>query len=232
MEIIIGATKTCHHRPILEEQLQDAGLPYEVKFFEDHPEIIEKYHLKTSPLLIVDNKVVSVGLPGRKKIMELKTERTNINKMDISEKRAPERENTQMIPQPVKGEAGLVIVDTTWGKIQPISVAENVRAVDELEVHRFQENGLQIIDSRTSDFYEISTIPGAKNIPYNEIADRMDELDRNKPTIFFCNGPQCPQSPTAIRSILSNSYPPEKILYYRGGMHDWLTLGLPFVEGK
>ncbi len=227
MKIIIAATKTCKHRPILEKQLQDAGLPYEVMYFEDHPELMEAYHLKTSPLLIVDDKVVSVGLPGEKKIMELKTERTNINKMDISEKRAPKRENTQMVPQPVRGETGLVIVDTTWGKIQPITVAKNVRTVDELEVHKFQENGLQIIDSRTPDFYEISTIPGAKNIPHNEIADRMDELNRNKPTIFFCNGPQCPQSPSAIRSLLSNSYPPEKILYYRGGMHDWITLGLP-----
>jgi rhodanese-related sulfurtransferase len=168
-----------------------------------------------------------VGLPGEKKIMELKTERTNLNKKDISEKRAPKRDSTQMVPQPVSGEPGLVIIDTTWGEIQPIEIAENVRAVDELEVHEFQEKGLQIIDSRTSDFYKTATIPGAKNIPHNEITDRMDELDRNNPAIFFCNGPQCPQSPTAIRNLLSNGYPPEKILYYRGGMHDWITLGLP-----
>ncbi|MGM0621069.1 MAG: rhodanese-like domain-containing protein [Bacteroidota bacterium] len=227
MKIIIAATKACQHRPILEEQLKDAGLPYEVMFFEDHPEMIEKYHLKTSPLFIVNDKVVSVGLPGEKKIMELKTERTNINKKDISEKRAPKREDTQMVPQPVSGEPGLVIVDTTWGIIQPIEIAENVRTVDEFEVHKYQEKGLPIVDSRTSDFYEASTISGAKNIPHNEITERMDELDRSKPTIFFCNGPQCPQSPTAIRNLLSAGYPPEKILYYRGGMHDWITLGLP-----
>ncbi|MDA3881095.1 MAG: rhodanese-like domain-containing protein [Prolixibacteraceae bacterium] len=232
MNIIIAATKTCNHRPIIEEQLQDAGLPYEVMFFEDHPEIIEKYHLKTSPLFIVNDKVVSVGLPGEKKIMELKTERTNINKKDISEKRALKRENTQMVPQPVSGETGLVIVDTTWGKIQPMKIAEGVRTVGELEVHKFQENGIPVIDSRTSDFYEVSTISGAKNIPYNEIAERMGELDRNKTTVFFCNGPQCPQSPSAIRNLMSAGYPPEKILYYRGGMHDWITLGLPVVGGK
>lgn len=227
MKIIIAATKTCQHRPILEEQLQDAGLPYDVMFFEDHPEMIEKYHLKTSPLFIVNDKVVSVGLPGEKKIMELKTEKTNISEKDISEKRAPKRENTQMVPQPFSGETGLVIVDTTWGKIQPIKIAENVRTVDELEVNKFQENGFLIIDSRTSDFYEVSTIPGAKNIPHNEIIERMGELDVGQPAIFFCNGPQCPQSPSAIHNLLEAGYPPEKILYYRGGMHDWVTLGLP-----
>ena len=72
MKIIIAATKTCNHRPILEEQLQDAGLQYEVMYFEDHPELMEAYHLKTSPLLIVDKKVVSVGLPEKTKIIELK----------------------------------------------------------------------------------------------------------------------------------------------------------------
>jgi rhodanese-related sulfurtransferase len=152
--------------------------------------------------------------------------------MDINEKRTPKRDKTQMVPQPVKGEVGLVQVDTTWGIIQPLQVADGVRTVDETEVNEFQENGLPIIDSRTSDFYESSTIPDAKNIPHNEITDRMGELDRNTPAIFFCNGPQCPQSPTAIRNLLSAGYPPEKILYYRGGMHDWLTLGLPVAEGK
>ncbi len=71
MKIIIAATKACQHRPILEEQLQDAGLPYEVMFFEDHPEMIEKYHLKTSPLFIVDDIVVSAGMPEHSIIIEL-----------------------------------------------------------------------------------------------------------------------------------------------------------------
>lgn len=71
MKITIGATKTCTHRPKLEEQLQDAGLQYELLYFEDHPELIETYKLKTSPLLIVDDKVVSVGMPEHSIITEL-----------------------------------------------------------------------------------------------------------------------------------------------------------------
>ncbi|MFA5419750.1 MAG: rhodanese-like domain-containing protein [Bacteroidales bacterium] len=151
--------------------------------------------------------------------------------MDINEKRLPKRDETQMVPQPVKGEVGLVQVDTTWGIIQPLQVANGVRTVVEIEVSEFQEKELPIIDARTPDFYDISTIPGAKNIPHNKIIERMSELDRDQPSIFFCNGPQCPQSPWAIHNLLEAGYPPEKILYYRGGMHDWVTLGLP-VENK
>ncbi|NDP22531.1 MAG: hypothetical protein GZ091_15825 [Paludibacter sp.] len=72
MKIIIAATKTCPYRPILEEQLQDAGLQYEVMYFENHRELIEAYKLKTSPLLIVNGDVVSVGMPEHSQIIDLK----------------------------------------------------------------------------------------------------------------------------------------------------------------
>ena len=71
------------------------------------------------------------------------------------------------------------------------------------------------------------SIPGSKNIPYDELVERIDELDENHPSIFFCNEPQCPQSSTAIKNLLEAGYPADRILYYRGGMHDWITLGLP-----
>lgn len=150
--------------------------------------------------------------------------------MDINEKRNPKRENSLMVPQSVKEDPGMVLVDTTWGKIQPITVAEGVRTVDEIQVDEHRQNHLQLIDARKSHFYDESTIPGAKNIPHTEVVDRMDELDRNRPAIFFCNGPQCPQSPNAIKNLLEAGYPADKIWYYRGGMHDWATLGLPVVK--
>lgn len=90
----------------------------------------------------------------------------------------------------------------------------------------------QIIDARTADFYEVSTIPGAKNIPHDEAIERMDELDRDQAAIFICNGPQCTQSPSAIHNLLAAGYPAGKILYYRGGMHDWVTLSLPVIKGS
>jgi predicted thioredoxin/glutaredoxin len=71
MKIKIAATKTCNHRPILEQQLQDAGLQYKLEYFEDHPELIKKYGLKISPLFIVDEKVVTVGMPEQSIITEL-----------------------------------------------------------------------------------------------------------------------------------------------------------------
>ena len=147
--------------------------------------------------------------------------------MNINEKRNPKREESQMIPQPVREDPGMVLVDTTWGKIQPINIADGVKTVDEIQVYEYQQKGFQIIDARKSHFYEEITIPGSTNIPNTEIVERMSELNLSQPAIFYCNGPQCPQSPTAIKNLLEAGYPADKIWYYRGGMHDWITMGLP-----
>ncbi len=152
--------------------------------------------------------------------------------MTTTIQRIPQRDNACLVPQPVPGEPGLFQVDATWGTIQPMQIAPGVRTVGELDVIAHLEQSLPVIDSRTEDFYTAATIPGAKNIPYPQAAERMDELDREQPAIFFCNGPQCGQSPTAIRALLEAGYPADKILYYRGGMHDWLTLGLPAQPGN
>ncbi len=146
-------------------------------------------------------------------------------------KRAQRNEEPHLVPRPVPEQPGVVRVDTTWGTIEPMQVAEGVRTVGELEVIEHVEQDLPVVDSRTTDFFVECTIPGAINIPYPEAVSRMDELDPTRPTIFFCNGPQCGQSPAAIRALLEAGYPPDKILYYRGGLHDWLTLGLPVGPG-
>lgn len=138
----------------------------------------------------------------------------------------------QVVPQPVQGQPGLVQVDATWRTIQPMRVAEGVHTVGEIEVIDHLEQGLPLVDGRTRDLHENSTIPDARSIPHPDVTTRIKELDREQPTVFFCNGPQCGQSPLAIRALLDAGYPPGKILYYRGGLHDWMTLGLPVVPGE
>ena len=50
-------------------------------------------------------------------------------------------------------------------------------------------------------------------------------------SIVFCNGPQCPQTPDAIGHLLEAGHPAASIAYYRGGLHDWVTLGYPIEAG-
>lgn len=48
-----------------------------------------------------------------------------------------------------------------------------------------QKNDLPIIGTRKPGTIDKVSIPGSKNISYDEIVKRMKELDENHPSIFF-----------------------------------------------
>ncbi|MDU8942463.1 rhodanese-like domain-containing protein [Ovoidimarina sediminis] len=122
--------------------------------------------------------------------------------------------------------------------IQPMRPADGVTTIGELELlDMLADPEMTVIDSRTRDWFEGGTIPGAVNIPYTEILDRLGDLGcepdfegwdcaEAEPVALFCNGLWCGQSPTAIRNMIGAGYPPERIFYYRGGMQSWRVLGL------
>ncbi len=62
MMVKIVASKTCSHRPNMERELRELGIDYEVLFVEEHPEVIERYAIRHSPNLIID-EVVYRGQP-------------------------------------------------------------------------------------------------------------------------------------------------------------------------
>lgn len=136
-------------------------------------------------------------------------------------------EYPRSVPWPAEGATDLVVVDTTWGELQPLTAAPEVRTVGELELAELRDQGAVLIDCRTRGSFGGRTIPGSVLLPHDEIVERQGELDRDRVSILFCNGPQCPQSPDAIRRLLDGGYPADALAYYRGGMHDWVTLALP-----
>ena len=126
--------------------------------------------------------------------------------------------------------------------IQPMEVAPGVKTVGELEVVKYIDKGGLVIDARTVEWHVRGTIPSAKNIPFTQVADRLNELgckkgskwdcSSAKEVMLFCNGLWCGQSPSAIRAMLREGYPASKILYYRNGMQGWESIGLTVVEGE
>jgi rhodanese-related sulfurtransferase len=146
-------------------------------------------------------------------------------------RRTPHRARAQMTPKPVPDEAGLFVVDATWGTINPIEIEPGVETVGELEVIAHLESGGRVIDTRPAPIFAKATLPGATNIPHGEMGARIREVPRDERVILFCNGPQCSATPDAIRALLDTGHPADGLLYYRGGIHDWVTLGLPLAPG-
>jgi rhodanese-related sulfurtransferase len=116
-----------------------------------------------------------------------------------------------------------------------------------------------VVDSRTPDWVRRGTIPGSVNIPWNKInvdvagafeidaeAETMTEILTSrlgarmvngewdfrtaKTLVMFCNGSWCPQSSINIKTLAKLGYPAYKLKWYRGGMQDWVSLGLTTIK--
>jgi rhodanese-related sulfurtransferase len=142
--------------------------------------------------------------------------------------------------------------------IQPGELAPGVSTIGELEMMHYLkkmsdgDKSIMVIDSRTPDWVAKGTIPGAVNIPWDQLnigksdpitvqeilekqlgAKQQDgfwNFDGAKTLVMFCNGSWCGQSPTNIKGLLKIGYPAHKLVWYRGGMQDWESLGLTTVK--
>jgi len=118
---------------------------------------------------------------------------------------------------------------------------------------------VMVVDSRTPDWIIRGTIPGSVNVPWNKInvdvagtfelaaeAETMADILQDqfgahlvdgkwdfrnaKTLVLFCNGIWCPQSSANIKTLLRLGYPAYKLKWYRGGMQDWVSVGLTIVN--
>jgi rhodanese-related sulfurtransferase len=139
--------------------------------------------------------------------------------------------------------------------IQPMQLAPGVETIGEVEMLDYLKRkadgdaSILVVDSRTPDWVERGTIPGAVNLPWTKLnpakgADPLSigeimekdfgvtqqeglwDYSKAKTLVLFCNGMWCGQSPNNIKNLLKFGYPADKIKWYRGGMQDWEILGL------
>ncbi|AHE98374.1 rhodanese-like domain-containing protein [Thioalkalivibrio paradoxus] len=141
--------------------------------------------------------------------------------------------------------------------IQPMQLAPGVETLGELEFIAYLErvgrdSDVLVIDSRTADEFAAGAIPGAVNVPWNDLVGtagavdfvvemRMEEFGVRRDgdgwdfsdartLVLYCNGPWCGQTPSNIRTLLDFGYPPERLKWYRGGMQAWHSLGFTVVD--
>nr|WP_240905779.1 rhodanese-like domain-containing protein [Thiorhodococcus mannitoliphagus] len=56
------------------------------------------------------------------------------------------------------------------------------------------------------------------------------DFSQAKTLILFCNGIWCGQSSINIHTLVGIGYPVHKLKWYRGGMQDWVSVGLTVVK--
>jgi rhodanese-related sulfurtransferase len=83
-----------------------------------------------------------------------------------------------------------------------------------------------VIDVRTPEEYASGHIPGAVNVPFDQVAQRIAEVDGSHGVVLYCMvGPRARKGESAL---LAAGY--EKVFHLEGGLAAWQAAGLP-VEG-
>ena len=91
-------------------------------------------------------------------------------------------------------------------------------------------NDAVVIDIRSADAYGRGHIVGARNIPSDEIENKLASLEqfKNKPIVAVCDAGI--SSTRVVNSLRQKGF--ESVYGLKGGMSGWSQAGLPVVTGK
>ena len=98
------------------------------------------------------------------------------------------------------------------------------------ELHEQRKAGTApvVIDVRTSEEYAAGHVPGAVNIPFDRVAERITEIDAPHGVALYCMvGPRARKGEAAL---LSSGY--KSVLHLEGGLAAWQAAGLPVESSK
>ena len=112
--------------------------------------------------------------------------------------------------------AGYVAENIITGKVQPVYW----RQLRDIEM----ENNF-LLDVRTPDEFSLNTLPGAVNIPLDELRDRLDELPKDKMIYTFCAVGL--RGYLAYRILVQHGF--EKVRNLSGGLKTYHAAAAPII---
>ncbi|HUC42749.1 MAG TPA: rhodanese-like domain-containing protein [Candidatus Sulfotelmatobacter sp.] len=97
----------------------------------------------------------------------------------------------------------------------------------------FDAKAATIVDAREATDYAEGHIPGAINLPYDQVVTdpaRLDAFDpKGKPIIVYCGGGTCELSMNLGFALVSAGK--KKVLVFMGGWPEWSASGYPIAKG-
>jgi adenylyltransferase/sulfurtransferase len=128
--------------------------------------------------------------------------------------------NLRHDPQcPVCGENPTIFSPIDYEQFCGVRDDEAIPGISPHELKRRMDAGerFELIDVREPFEYEIAQIDGAKLIPLGEIAERLDELEREQPIIIHCHSGM--RSAQAVRLLQQRGF--AKVYNLEGGIDAW-----------
>lgn len=85
---------------------------------------------------------------------------------------------------------------------------------------------VQLIDVRSPREYDEAHVPGAINVPLEQVESRLSDLRPGQPAVLIC---QSGRRADMCRTILENHR--DDLIVLEGGTSAWMQEGLPIVRG-
>ena len=100
-----------------------------------------------------------------------------------------------------------------------------IKEITPQEAGPLLESGWQLIDVREPDEYAEVHAEGALNIPLSELAERWQEVDRDRPAVMICRSGA--RSMRAAEFLAGQGFSEDQLANLGGGTNEWVAQGLP-----
>lgn len=105
---------------------------------------------------------------------------------------------------------------------------DNLEPVTRDELLNRMRNGLvTVLDARPADEFETGHLPGAVNIPLDELETRLAELNPAQEIVAYCRGPWCVLSFEAVAALRARGFRARRL---QDGLPQWRAAGLPVEQ--
>lgn len=105
-------------------------------------------------------------------------------------------------------------------RLEPISREELVG--------RLQDGSVTLLDVRPEDEFTLGHLPGALNVPLDELERRLSELPKDQEIVAYCRGPYCVLSFEAVALLRARGF---KVRRLEDGLPEWRAARLPIDMG-
>lgn len=107
---------------------------------------------------------------------------------------------------------------------------DSLEAVSHKELmRRIRDGNVTVLDVRPRDEYELGHLPGAVNIPLDQLKKRLARLDRSREIVAYCRGAYCVLSFEAVAALRAQGFEVRRLA---DGFPEWKAGGLPIETGS
>ena len=111
-----------------------------------------------------------------------------------------------------------------------LTVKDDLEPVPRSELLERARDGLvTVLDVRPPEEFAAGHVPGAVNIPLQELEQRLGELSKNQEVVAYCRGPHCVLAFDAVARLREKGMKARRL---EDGYPEWQVAGLPVEKVK